>query len=57
MRKSIEVHIFDFTRDLYGKKLKVSFLHKLRDEMKFNNTDELRVQLAKDRINALALLG
>ncbi len=57
MKKSIEVHIFDTTRDLYGKRLKVSFLHRLRDEMKFKNTDELRLQLEMDRENALAILG
>lgn len=57
MRKSIEVHIFDISSDLYGKKLKVSFLHRLRDEMKFNNTEELRAQLERDRKNALTLLG
>jgi len=56
MKKSIEVHIFDIERDLYGKKLKVSFLHRLRNEMKFDNTEELRNQLEKDRIDALMLL-
>ncbi len=57
LKRSIEVHIFDITRDLYGQNLMVSFLHRLRDEMKFNDTDELREQLSKDKINALAKLN
>ena len=55
-RKSIEVHIFELKSDLYGKKLKVSFLHRLRDEMRFNSTDELRAQLIKDKARAISML-
>ncbi len=57
LKRSIEVHIFDVARDLYGQNLKVSFIHRLRDEMKFSNTDELRKQLVKDKDNALAKLN
>lgn len=57
MRKSIEVHIFDIDRDLYGKTLKVSFLYRLRNEMKFNGTDELRAQLVKDKAVATLMLS
>lgn len=56
MVKSIEVHIFDIEQNLYGKKLKVSFLHRLRNEMKFNNTDDLRLQLIKDKKRSLEVL-
>jgi len=57
MQKTIEVHIFDLNRDLYGKTLKLSFLHWLRDELKFGSTEELRLQLEKDRVNALHKLS
>ncbi len=44
----IEVHIIDFTGDLYGKNIKISFVEKLRDEQKFKSIDELRVALERD---------
>ena len=47
---SIETHIFDFNADIYSKKLRVEFLSKIRDEIKFNNLDELIAQLEKDKI-------
>ncbi|MEA1878329.1 MAG: bifunctional riboflavin kinase/FAD synthetase [Bacteroidota bacterium] len=55
-RKSIEVHLFGHSGELYGEELKVSFHRRLREEMRFNNLDELRAQLEKDKINALAVL-
>jgi len=55
-RKSIEVHLFGHSGELYGEELKISFYRRLREEMRFNNLDELRVQLGKDKINALAVL-
>ncbi len=44
----LEVHLFDFARDIYGTHLNVRFLHKLRDEMKFPNFDALKAQIASD---------
>ena len=44
----LEVHLFDFARDIYGTHLNVRFLHKLRDEMKFHNFDALKAQIACD---------
>ena len=44
----LEVHLFDFARDIYGTHLNVRFLHKLRDEMKFPNFDALKDQIASD---------
>ncbi len=55
-RKSIEVHLFDHSDELYGEELKVSFLKRTREEMRFNNLDELRAQLEKDKKNALTVL-
>lgn len=48
MQPLLEVHLFDFARDIYGTHLNVRFLHKLRDEMKFPNFDALKVQIASD---------
>jgi len=45
---SLEVHVLDFNGDLYGKHVHVEFLHKIRDEMKFNGLDALKAQIASD---------
>lgn len=44
----LEVHLFEFSQQIYGKHLRVEFLHKLRDEQKFNGLDELTQQIALD---------
>jgi riboflavin kinase/FMN adenylyltransferase len=46
---SVEVNIFDFDRDIYGKNIKVSFIGRIRGERKFEGLDELKTQLAKDK--------
>lgn len=45
---SIESYIFDFDDDLYGDSLRVRFLHRIRDERKFNGIDELKAQIERD---------
>ena len=50
---SIETYIFDFDSDLYGDVLRVRFLHRIRDERKFNGIDELKAQIEKDSARAL----
>lgn len=50
---SIETYIFDFDGDLYGDVLRVRFLHRIRDERKFNGIEELKAQIKKDTANAL----
>jgi len=50
---SIESYIFDFDGDLYGDVLRVRFLHRIRDERKFDGIDELKAQIAKDSQIAL----
>lgn len=47
--KTIEVHLFDLSDDLYNETLKVRFISRLRDEMKFGGLDELKSQLSIDR--------
>jgi riboflavin kinase/FMN adenylyltransferase len=45
---SLEVHILDFDKNLYGEVLTVQFLSYLRDEQKFSSTESLKNQLIKD---------
>ena len=52
----IEVNLFDFDGDLYGKTLRVSFIDRIRDEEKFNGLDELKTQLEQDRNTIYKLL-
>lgn len=52
----VEVHIFDFNQDIYGKEITVYFYEKLRDETKFNGLDALVSQLKKDRAEARRIL-
>jgi riboflavin kinase / FMN adenylyltransferase len=49
---SIETYIFDFEGDLYGDVLRVRFLHRIRDEKKFNGIDELKAQINLDSARA-----
>ena len=52
----IEVNLFDFDGDLYGKPIRVSFIDRIRDEEKFDSLDELKAQLEQDRDNIYKLL-
>ncbi len=56
-RQVIEVNVFDFDSDIYGKKVRVTVLHYLRAESKFNGLDALKAQLGKDQQQAKELLG
>lgn len=53
----LEVHIIGFDGDLYGKRITVHFEGRIRDEMKFDGIDELRVRLGEDRHIAIELLN
>jgi riboflavin kinase/FMN adenylyltransferase len=44
----LEVHLFDFSGELYGRHLRVEFLHKIRDEEKYPDLETLRSQIARD---------
>ena len=48
----LEVHLFDFARQIYNKHMRVDFLHKLRDEEKFPDVKTLTRQIALDVENA-----
>ena len=47
-RTQLEVHLFEFSQDIYGELVKVTFHNKIRDEKKFNSFDELKQQIQKD---------
>jgi riboflavin kinase/FMN adenylyltransferase len=46
--KNVETHIFDFNKELYGKQIVVEFLKKTRDEVKFDNVQDLSEQIVRD---------
>ncbi len=54
-RLSVETHIFDFDRDLYGKTIRLSFVLRLRDERTFESLAALKTQIATDSIRARVL--
>ena len=45
---NLEVHLFNFSEDLYGKHVNVTFLKKIRDEKKFSSIKELKKQIEID---------
>ncbi len=55
--KSIEVHFFDFDKDLYGTEIQVDILARIRDEHKFNSVEALKKQLKKDRETSLTIIS
>jgi len=55
--QTIEVNLFDFDTDIYGKKIEVSLLHYLREEQKFGSVDLLKAQLNQDKTDALAFVS
>ncbi len=53
----LEVHIFDFDRDIYGEYIRVEFIRKLRDEVKFPDLDALTEQMHLDAAQAREILA
>jgi riboflavin kinase/FMN adenylyltransferase len=54
--RSIEVHILDFDKDIYGRKIKVFFRKRLRDEEKFADLKQLSEQMKQDKLDTIRLL-
>jgi FAD synthase len=48
----LEVHLFDQDRDFYGRRLRVRFLEKLRDEEKYEGLEALKQAIARDALQA-----
>jgi riboflavin kinase/FMN adenylyltransferase len=54
---AVEAHLFDFTGDIYGHRMRVSFVSRVRDERRFASIDALREQIAIDSAEARRRLG
>jgi riboflavin kinase/FMN adenylyltransferase len=54
---TIEVHIFDFDHEIYGDFLIISWVDRIRDEIRFNSSEALRLQLERDRDTARQILS
>ena len=54
-KTTIETHVFDFDRDLYGMTIRVAFVQRLRDERAFESLDALKSQIAADCSRARVL--
>jgi riboflavin kinase / FMN adenylyltransferase len=57
LKENFEVHLFDFSGDLYGKVLRVALIEFIRPEMKFGGLDQLKAQIAADGEAARRLLN
>lgn len=56
-KQTIEIHFFDFNKDLYGKKIQIDVLKFLRDEQKFDNVENLINQLQKDKQKSMEIIN
>ena len=54
---TVEVHIFDFDENIYGEKIRVNFIQRIRDEKKFSNISELIDQIKRDIATAREILS
>ncbi|MBW2414342.1 MAG: bifunctional riboflavin kinase/FAD synthetase [Deltaproteobacteria bacterium] len=52
-----EAHLLDFEGDLYGQRIELRFLRRIRDERRFSGPDELKEQIAKDASRVREILG
>ena len=57
MDVTVEVHLLDFEGDLYGERLSVQFLQRLRDEQKFQSAEALAAQLSEDEGRCRTVVG
>jgi riboflavin kinase/FMN adenylyltransferase len=48
IRANLEVHLLDFTDNIYGRRIEVTFLDKLREEIKFDSVESLKAQIQQD---------
>lgn len=56
VEQNIEVNIFDFNSDIYGKPVKINFVQQIRSDTKFESLEQLKAQLALDREEAFKVL-
>ena len=55
--RTIETNIFDFDKDIYGESIEIDFISRIRDEIRFNDVEELKNQLTQDKILAIKILN
>ena len=53
---TVEVHLLDFKKNIYGKNIRVNFIQRLRDEIKFQSVDALAAQIRQDIDKARQIL-
>lgn len=56
-KQTIEIHFFNFDKDIYDETIKIDLLHRIRDEEKFESVEALKVQLVKDKNMALEYIS
>ncbi len=56
-RSLLEIHLFNFSDDIYGQNIQIEFCHKLRDEKRFDSFDELKNQIWHDADQAKQFFG
>jgi riboflavin kinase / FMN adenylyltransferase len=54
---SLEVHLLDFAQDIYHRRVRVEFVHRLREERRFPGVEALKTQITQDVIQARKVLG
>ena len=57
LKRTIEVHIFDFSEQIYGDNIEVRFIDRVREEQKFASVTELQQQLVVDKKNVIRLIN
>lgn len=56
LTRNIEVNIFDFNEEIYNQTIRMEFHHYIRGDVKFASLDELKVQLAQDKVDVLRVM-
>ena len=57
LTRNIEVNIFDFGEEIYNQTIRMEFHHYIRGDVKFSSLDELKVQLAQDKVDVLKVMN
>lgn len=55
-KRTVEIHLFDYEKDIYGQDLRTKVIERIRDEVKFNSLKELKSQILKDNEKAKIIL-
>jgi riboflavin kinase / FMN adenylyltransferase len=56
-KPAIEVHVFDFQKEIYGETIGITWINRIRDEKKFNSIHELIDQLKEDKKQTIEIMG